>query len=171
MAVLLVLLALAAGLPGEALVVDVRPDQGALSVGLHLQAPLPAPFVEALPSGAQVRLQYRLQVRSHRRLWWDRRVWRGNVSSVAAFDPVTGRYRCDLTLDDVVVSSREVETADEAQAWLTDPPAVRLVLPQIDRAPRLYVRARAVFSSSTTWLIFPSVEGTDWIEVELDASQ
>ncbi len=171
MAVLLIVLALASGLSGEALTVEVRPDQGAVSVGLHLQIPLPEAFVEALPSGAQVRLQYRLQLRSHRRLWWDRRVWRGTVTSVVAFDPVTGRYRCELTLDDVVVASREVGTADEARGWLTDPPAVRLVLPQVDRAPRLYVRARAVFSSSTTWLVFPSVEGTDWSEVELDTSQ
>jgi len=171
MSVLLVLLALAAGAPGDALLIEVGPVQGALSVALHMQAPLPEAFVEALPSGAQVRLQYRIQVRSHRRMWFDRKLWRGTVTSVAAFDPVTGRYRCELTLDDVVVASREVESAEEARAWLTDPPAVRIVLPQVQRVPRLYVRARAVFSSSTTWLVFPSVEGTDWVEIELGPDQ
>ncbi len=168
MGLLLAVALLVGGGGPDPLSVVVSPDRGALRVELHLAEPLPAAFVEALPSGAQVRVQYRLQVRSRRKLWWDRRIWRGTITSFAAFDPLTGRWRCELTLDDVVVASDEVERVEAARAWLTDPPPVRLVLPRVQQSPRLYVRARAVFQSSTTWLVFPSVEGTDWIEMVPD---
>jgi hypothetical protein len=86
-----------------------------------------------------------------------------------AFDPVTGRYLCELILDDVIITSLETEVPSEARQWLTAPPPVRVVLPPSRKALRLRVRSRAVFSSSTTWLIFPSVDGTDWVEVRLEA--
>jgi hypothetical protein len=171
MGLLLAVALMLAGGGAEPLSLAVSPDRGALRVGLRLNAPLPEAFVEALPTGAQVRVRYQLQVRARRTMWWDRKVWRGTVRSVTAFDPLTGRWRCELTLDDVVVVSDEVESAEAARVWLTEPPAVRLVLPHLKRSPRLYVRARAVFQSSTTWLVFPSIEGTDWIEMALDQPQ
>lgn len=171
MGVLLAVALMVAGGGSDGLAVTVSPDRGALRVGLRLEVPLPEAFVEALPTGAQVRVRYQLQVRSRRSMWWDRRIWRGTVIAMVAFDPVTGRWRCDLTLDDVVVTSEEVENADDARAWLSQPPPVRLVLPRLKRSPQLYVRARAVFQSSTAWLVFPSVDGTDWTEVVLDSQQ
>jgi hypothetical protein len=171
MGVLLAVALMVAGGATEPLTVEVSPDRGALKVEFRLETPLPEAFVEALPTGAQVRVRYQVQLRARRTMWWDRKVWRGAVTSMAAFDPVTGRWRCELTLDDAVVASDEVESAEAAHAWLTAPPPVRLVLPRLNRSPRLYVRIRAVFQSSTTWLVFPSVEGTEWTETTLDPRQ
>jgi hypothetical protein len=153
-------------IPGP-LQIEVERERGALRTSFILRQQLPPSIVEALPSGAQVRVTYELKIRARRRLWWDRRVWTGSAVSTTAFDPVTGRYRCELALDDVIVATTEVDSAEEARGWLTAPPPVRLVLPMTKRTLRLRIRARAVFSSTTKWLIFPSVEGTDWIEVSL----
>jgi hypothetical protein len=111
---------------------------------------------------------YPLRVRARRRLLWDRRVWRGHIICTVAFDPVTGRYRCELLLDSVIVASAEVSEAEDARRWLRAPPAVRLALPASKRPPQLLVRIRAVFASSTKWLLFPSVEGSDWVEVAVE---
>lgn len=147
------------------LAVHISPKHQALDVRLELDVPLPEIFVDALPSGGVVRVVYPLRVRSRRTLWWDGRVWKGELTSQASFDPITGRYRCELLLDEIVVASREVETMNNAVIWLKAPPSVRLVLSDFKNLDRLYLRARAVFSTSTTWLVFPDREGTDWVTV------
>lgn len=149
--------------------VEVERERGALKMRFDLGGGLPASFEEALPSGAHVRVTYEVRVRAHRRLWWNRRIWSGAAVSTVAFDPVTGRYLCELILDDVIVASLETEQVDDAREWLVAPPPVRVLLPPTRRPLRLRVRSRAIFSSSTTWLIFPSIEGTDWVEVRLEA--
>ncbi|MCG6962449.1 MAG: DUF4390 domain-containing protein [Acidobacteria bacterium] len=158
----LLTVALAAGssLPLE---VQLSRSGAALEVRLTLNAPLPALLHEALPSGAQVRIVYPIQVRSRRALLWDRRVWRGELVSTVAFDPLTGRYRCELLLNDVIVASRETTSPDVALEWLRTPPPFRVILPPTRHA--LYLRVRAVYSSTTTWLVLPQTEGTDWTVV------
>lgn len=148
------------------LTVDVHRVGAALEVSLELESPLPDQLDRALPTGAEVRLTYHLKVLADRRLWWDRRVWRGEMAATVAFDPVTGRYRCDQLLEGVIVASEETTSADAARSWLTAPPPVRLVLPRTKRALRL--RARAVLSSGTAWLIFPTTFGSDWVEVAVE---
>ncbi len=143
---------------------DVTRDRDALRVSFTLLEPLPESFETALPSGALVRVRYPLRVRSKRRMWWDRKVWKGEVVASAAFDPVTGRYGCELVLDGVIVNSREFDTAAAAVQFLTSPGPVLLSLPPAKKST-LWVRVRAVFSSGTKWLLFPSAEGTDWVEV------
>ena len=44
-------------------------------------------------------------------------------------------------------------------------PSVRLVVSDFKKLNRLYLRARAVFSTSTMWLVFPDREGTEWVTV------
>jgi hypothetical protein len=151
------------------LVIEIERERGALKTRLHLLAGLPEPFEQALPSGALVQVRYELRVRVLRRYWWDRKVWSGTAKANVAFDPVTGRYRCELVLDDVIIASHETDSADEARAWLTSPQQIRIILPGSKRSLHLHIRARAVFSTSTKWLIFPSSEGTDWVEVQLEA--
>ena len=129
---------------------------------------MPELFVAALPTGAQVRVVYAVRVRGVRKLWWDRRLWRGEVTSAVTFDPVIGRYLCELVLDGAIVATQEVETSDQAREWLKAPPAVRLILPKVKNLERLRVRVRVVFASRTKWLILPAVEGTDWIQVPVD---
>lgn len=143
--------------------IHISTEHQALDVRLELNVPLPEVFVDALPSGGVVRVVYPLRVRLKRVFWWDRRVWKGELTSQASFDPITGRYRCQLLLDEVVVASREVDTMNDAVLWLKTPPSFHLVLSDFKKPDRLYLRARAIFSTSTTWLVFPDREGTDWV--------
>ncbi len=147
------------------LAVHVSPQHQALDVRVELNVELPEVFINALPSGGVVRVIYPLRVRSKRSFWWDGRIWRGEMTSQASFDPITGRYRCELMLDEIVVASSEVDSMKDAVLWLKAPPSVRLVLSDFKNLDRLYIRARAVFSTSTTWLVFPNREGTDWVRV------
>ncbi len=144
--------------------VDVTPDRDAIGVTVHLTRALPAAMETALPSGAMVRIRYPIRVRSDRTLWWDRRLFKGDLIVSAAFDPLTGRYRCELSLDEVMLDIEELGSADDARRWLRSPPTVRLVLPEGRRLDGLSVRVRAVFSASTRWLVFPDVDGTPWVE-------
>lgn len=147
------------------LTVHISPEHQALDVRVELNVPLPEVFVNALPSGGVVRVVYPLRVRSRRAFWWDGRVWRGEMTSQASYDPITGRYRCELLLDEIIVALSEVDTMSDAVLWLKAPPSVRLVLSDFKKLDRLYVRARAIFSTSTTWLVFPDREGTEWVTV------
>ncbi len=147
------------------LAVSAHRERGAVEVSFELASDLPESFAAALPSGAQVRIVYAVRVRGARSFWWDRRIWRGEVTSAVTFDPVIGRYLCELVLDGAIVATEEVEAPEEARKWLTAPPPVRLILPEVKSEKGLRVRVRAVFASRTKWLILPAVEGTDWIQV------
>ncbi len=147
------------------LAIHISPEHQALEVRVELNLELPEVFINALPSGGVVRVVYPLRVRSRRSFWWDGRVWRGEMTSQATFDPITGRYRCELLLDEIVVASSEVDSMSDAVLWLKAPPSVRLVLSDFKKLDRLYIRARAIFSTSTTWLVCPDREGTDWVRV------
>lgn len=139
-----------------------------LRVAFRLTEPLPEPIETALPSGAEVTVRYQIRVRSSRKMWWDRKVWKGEAVAGAAFDPVTGRYRCELVLDGVIVASREVGGLDDATRWLVEPEEVRFAIPQKSLKGHLKVRVRAVYSSSTRWLVFPDTEGTAWVEAPIE---
>jgi hypothetical protein len=149
------------------LALDVSREPAAVEVHFRLTAALPEDLSSALSSGAEVRLVYPLRLKAKRKAWWDRRVWSGELVTAAGFDPVTGRYRCELVLDGIITASREVESFDQATEWLTQPSPVRVELPENRRNATLKVRVRAVFSSGTTWLIFPTQDATPWTEVVL----
>lgn len=138
----------------------------ALEVSFELEAPLPEQLDRALPTGAEVRVRYDIKVHAQRHLWWDRRVWRGEMTATVAFDPVTGRYRCEQQLEGVIVASTETSSADAARSWLTAPPSIRMVLPRAKGALRL--RARAILNTGTTWLVFPTTTGSDWVETPVE---
>ena len=148
------------------LTVQVQRAGAALEVSVELDAPLPEQLDRALPTGAEVRVRYNLKVHARRRLWWDRRVWRGEMTATVAFDPVTGRYRCEQQLEGVIVASTETTSADAARSWLTAPPSIRLVIPRTKKALRL--RARAILNSGTVWLVFPTTTGSDWVEAPVE---
>lgn len=154
-------------LPPPPLNIQLKIVGEGLEVHLHLQQDLPKAFTETLPSGAVVTVVYPLRLRKHRRLIWDGGLWKGELTARTAFDPITGRYRCELLLDEIMVASEERSTADEAARWLAAPPAFRVVVDGLDTPKKLYFRARAVFSTSTTLLIFPDTTGTDWVSVPL----
>lgn len=162
-------LVLAAGivLP-DPLILEATRESAAVEVSFRLTAALPEDLTTALGSGAEVRLTYPLKIKAKRRGWWDRRLWSGELVTIAAFDAVTGRYRCEVVLDGIITESEEVESPDDAVRWLTAPPPVRIQLPEARRQALLKVRVRTVFSSGTAWLIFPTQDATPWMEVTLE---
>ena len=140
-------------------------------IRFELVAEMPESVVNTVSSGARVEIDYALRVYGRRRMFPDRRIWKGVARSTVTFDAITGRYLCQLIVNGSTTVSREVDSVDFALQWLTAPPAVEVPLPKGRRDAFLRVRVRAVFSSGTTWLVFPSTEGTDWVEVKLEAQR
>ena len=102
---LLAVFLIAAAIPGQPLSVNVTQERDALMLDFELLEPPPESLDDGLPSGAVVRLSYLIQLRSDRRMMWDRRGWKGQLQVSAVFDPVTGRYHCGSVLDDIIVAS------------------------------------------------------------------
>jgi len=159
---------LMATLSAEPVAVEVDRSAEVLVVHFELLAEMPESVVGAMSSGARVEIDYPLPVYARRRLFPDRKIWKGVARSTVTFDAVTGRYLCQLIVNGSTTVSREVDSAEVALRWLTAPPAVEVPLPEGRRDAFLRVRVRVVFSSGTAWLIFPSTDGTDWVEVRLD---
>ena len=170
MRLLALLLALAASGAGQpALTVTAHWEPTGLQVELHLSVPLPEAMEKALPSGAVVRVLYPLKVRSRRKLWWDKRLFSAEAESLVAFDPLTGRYRCQFRLGEVVVAVHETASIEAARDWLTDPPPFHIVIAR--RRKHVRIEARAIFASGSTWLVFPTSTGTDWVEVPVQSEE
>ncbi len=163
---LALVLVLAAGVSGaDPLTVQAVRQPTAVEVSFQLVDPLPDQLNTAIESGAEARLVYLLRIKAKRKTWWDRRVWSGRLIAIAAFDPVTGRYRCSVVLDGVVTSTAEAESIEAARLWLRAPPSPTVELPEARREDELRVRVRAVFATGTTWLVFPTQDATPWAEV------
>jgi len=165
--VLILLLATGVALP-DPVALEVTRDPATVEIRFQLVESLPEEISDALTSGAEVRLTYPLRVRAKRRGWWDRRLWSGELVSISTFDAVTGRFRCQVILNGIITASHEAESTEEALLWLTGPPPVRVELPAERRQANLRIRVRAVFSSGTTWLIFPTIDATPWSEIILE---
>ena len=162
-------LLLTTALAGQPLSIEVDRGAEALVVKFKLAGELPPSVESTLDSGLATEIDYTFRVYGRRRFFPDRKIWKGVAKASATFDAVTGRYRCQVIVNGTTTISREVDTAEAARRWLMAPPAVEVPLPRGRRDAYLRVRARAVFSTGTSWLIFPSTEGTDWIEVRLEA--
>jgi len=164
-------LVLTAALAADSVVIDVDRGPEEVVIRIELVDELPEELESAFSTGSRVAIDYPLRVYARRRFFPDRKVWKGVAQSAVAFDAVTGRYLCQLIVNGATTVSREVDTAAAARQWLVAPPAVEIRIPEARREAFLRVRARAVFSSGTIWLVFPSTEGTDWVEVKLEAPQ
>ena len=163
-------LLLITALAAQPLSLEVDRGAEALVIQFKLAGELPPSVESTLESGLATEIDYTLRVYARRRLFPDRKLWKGVAKASVTFDAVTGRFRCQVIVNGTTTVSREVDTAEAARRWLVAPPAVEIPLPHGRRGAFLRVRARAVFSSGTVWLIFPSTEGTGWIEVRLEAS-
>lgn len=152
----------------EPMVLDVERGTDRLVIRCNLVDVLPDSLESTLSSGARAQIDYSLRVYSRRRLFPDRRLWRGTAESIVTFDALTGRYRCQLIVNGTTTDSKEFLSTEEARRWLLAPPPVEVPLPKGRRDAFLRVRARAVFSRGTTWLVFPSSDGTDWTETRLE---
>jgi len=141
---------LIASLASDALLVEVDRGPEELVVRFELLAEMPESVVNTVSSGARIEIDYPLRVYARRRMFPDRRIWKGEARSTVTF---------------------EVDSVEFALQWLMAPPSVEVPLPKGRRDAFLRVRVRAVFSSGTTWLVFPSSEGTDWVEVKLEAQR
>ena len=164
-------LILAAALAAEPMVINVDRGTDELVIRIELVEELPEELETAFSTGSRVAIDYPLRVYGRRKMFPDRKIWKGVAQSAVTFDAVTGRYLCQMIVNGTTTVSREVDSATDAHRWLVAPPAVEVPIPEARREAFLRVRARAVFSSGTTWLVFPSTEGTDWVEVRLEAPQ
>ena len=155
----------------QPLLLEVERVAETLTLRFELLAPLPESVETALTSGAEVRIQYPFRVYTRRRIWWDNRVLKGIAETTATFDAVTGRYLCQLRVKKETILSHEFDSREDARRWLTAPPSIDLELAPAGAKAVLRVRVRAVFASGTTWLIFPTTDGTGWVETRLEAKQ
>jgi len=165
---ILSILALVAALAVEPMGLEIARGEDSLVLSFSLNQELPESLEETLSSGATAELDYPLRVYGRRRMFPDRKVWKGVARVTVNFDAVTGRYLCQLIVNGDTTASREVQSVEEARSWLRSPPPVEVPLPEARRDAVLRVRVRAVFASGTTWLVFPATEGTDWLEVQVD---
>jgi len=143
----------------------VRRAGSSLEVQVSLDEAIPQPMMDALPSGAQVSVQYQVQVRGRRAIIWDSRIWKGTATASVVFDPLTGRYTCEEALNNVIIASKETPSPEVARSWLVKPPPFRVLLPRTKK--KLILRARAIYSVGTSWAVLPSVKGTDWVVIKI----
>jgi hypothetical protein len=166
-AALVMLLSLAS----DPLLIEVDRSPEELVVRFELLTEMPESVLSTVSSGARVEIDYPLRVYARRKMFPDRRVWKGIARATVTFDALTGRYLCQLIVNGSTTVSREVDSVEVARQWLKAPPAVEIPLPKGRRDAFLRVRVRAVFSSGTTWLVFPSSDGTRWVEVKLESQR
>jgi hypothetical protein len=162
------LLILAVAVGTIAVELEVERSVERLTVRVALSEALPDDLEAKLSSGGKVTVQYLVRIYSPRWLINDRRMWKGAADSIVSFDAITGRYQCQLIVNGTTTTSRETDSAADARAWLQGPPAIEVPIPKSRRDAFLRVRARAVFSRGTTWLVFPTANGTRWTEVGLE---
>jgi hypothetical protein len=162
---------LLAPIAADALHVEVDRTSKELVIRFELLDEVPESVIDAVSSGARIEIDYPVRVYARRKIFPDRRIWKGVARATVTFDAITGRYLCQLIVNGSTTVSREVDSAEVARQWLAAPPAVEVPLPKGRRDAFLRVRVRAVFSSGTTWLVFPSTNGTDWVEVKLEAER
>ena len=155
----------------EALLVEVERGPEELNVRFELLTQMPDAVANSLSSGARIEVDYPLRVYARRKMFPDNRIWKGVARATVTFDAITGRYLCQLIVNGSTTVSREVESEEVARRWLAAPPAVEVPVPKGRRDAFLRVRVRAVFWSGTAWLVLPSTEGTDWVEVKLEPPQ
>ena len=164
---LTLLLAVGAVMP-EPLTLEAAREPTAVEIAFRLNADLPDEIASALDAGAEIRLTYPLRVKAKRHNLLDKKVWSGELVTITAFDPVTGRFRCQVVLDGIITSTDEAESIEAAREWLTAPPPVRVELPEERRGSNLKIRVRTIFARGTTWLIFPTQDATPWVEIVLE---
>jgi len=164
-------LLLTVSLASEVMLLEVDRGPEELVVRFELLAEMPESVRSTVSSGARIEVDYPLRVYGRRKMFPDRRIWKGVARATVTFDAITGRYLCQLIVNGSTTVSREVDSVELAQQWLRAPPAVEVPIPKGRRDAFLRVRVRAVFSSGTKWLVFPSSEGTDWVELKLEAQQ
>lgn len=148
----------------------VSTDGHTLTVHAALEGPTPEWIVAGVADRHPLAVEYQIRLRARRKAWWDRKLWRAELVTRTSFDPVTGRYRCEAVLDGAIIASTDTETSSAAVDWLIRPPEIRIALPEdLDGTP-LALRVRAIFSTSTVWLVFPRSVGTGWSELPLVAA-
>ena len=164
-------LLLIASFASDAMLLEVDRHPEELVIRFELLTEMPESVLSTVSSGARIEIDYPLRVYARRKMFPDRRLWKGVARATVTFDAITGRYLCQLIVNGSTTVSREVESVEVARQWLKAPPAVEVPIPKGRRDAFLRVRVRAVCSSGTTWLVFPSSEGTDWVEVKLEAQR
>ena len=105
-------LLLTTALASQPLSIEVDRGAEALVVQFGLAGELPPSVEGSLGSGLATEIDYTFRVYARRRLFPDRKVWKGVAKASVTFDAVTGRYRCQMIVNGTTTASREVDTAE-----------------------------------------------------------
>ena len=108
-------LLLTTALAGQPLSIEVDRGAEALVVKFKLAGELPQSVESTLDSGLATEIDYTFRVYGRRRMFPDRKIWKGVAKASATFDAVTGRYRCQVIVNGTTTISREVDTAEAAR--------------------------------------------------------
>ena len=101
---------LIASLATDAMHVGVERGPEELVIRFELLADMPESVVNTISSGARIEIEYPLRVYARRRMFPDRRIWKGVARSSVTFDAITGRYLCQLIVNGSTTVSREVDS-------------------------------------------------------------
>jgi hypothetical protein len=158
--VLALLLAAAASVPG--LEVFLNPAPGRLQVQMAVMRELPEEWTQALAAGAPVSITYRLHLYRNRRWLWDLRLANHELQIKAQRDPLTGVFTLVAEFDEEILASGQAESLEEAVRWVKRPPTVEVAVPL--RHEPLWLFVRAEFFTRYRLLVFPTTDGTEWLQ-------
>ena len=100
---------LVASLASDVLHVGVDRGPEELAIRFELLAEMPESVVNTVSSGARIEIDYPVRVYGRRKMFPDRRIWKGVARSTVTFDAITGRYLCQLIVNGSTTVSREVD--------------------------------------------------------------
>ena len=109
---------LVASLASDTLHVGVDRGPEELVIRFELLAEMPESVVNTVSSGVRIEIDYPLRVYGRRKMFPDRRIWKGVARSTVTFDAITGRYLCQLIVNGSTTVSREVDSVEVALKWL-----------------------------------------------------
>ena len=92
-------LLLIASFASDAMLLEVDRGPEELVIRFELLTEAPESVLQAVSSGARVEIDYPLRVYARRKMFPDRRVWKGVARATVSFDAITGRYLCQLIVN------------------------------------------------------------------------
>lgn len=159
------LLAGPAGADARITGLQVAVDGNRVLASLKLQDAFDRRMVERLESGLRTSIQYRFELHSDRKRWYDNRLRASTLEVVAQYDAVSRSYTVHSRLDGELVESRTVRDLAAVEAALTQ--IERLPVFTLSSAPRrrrLLVKARAEMGSRLLFSFIPVAIDTDWAD-------
>jgi hypothetical protein len=161
----LVLLAGRAGADARITDLQVAVEGNRVLASLKLRDAFDRRMVERLESGLRTSIQYRFELHSDRKRWYDNRLSASTLEVDALYDAVSRSYTVHSRLDGELVESRTVRDRAALEAAMTQlerVPVFTLERPAGRR--RLLLKARAEMGSRLLFSFIPVTIATDWAD-------